>query len=149
MAAVGVAHPFVEDQNRPEILQVRNLAEERFGQKIVNRQAAGVAGIARAELPSGLDRNALRAERQMDVRMRRQKIFAHVDQRRFRRCDLQVIEQRAAQEFVDEHAPVLRIVAELDHVPIAVVGFQQMGLRASSHLADMTDGGERHRKRLQ
>ncbi len=82
----------------------------------------------------------------MDVRMRCEELFAHVDQRRFRRRDLQVIEQRAAQQFVDEHAPVLRIVAELDDIPIAVVGFEEVRLRASSHLADMTDGGERHRR---
>jgi hypothetical protein len=40
---------------------------------------------------------------------------------------------------------VLGIIAELDDVPLAVVGLHQVGLGASSHFSDVPDGGERHR----
>jgi hypothetical protein len=80
--------------------------------------------------------------------LRCEKIFAYVDEGRFRHGDLEIVEQRAAKKFIHQHAPVLWIVAKLDDIPMAVVGFEEMGLRAPSHLADVTDCGERHRKRL-
>jgi hypothetical protein len=84
----------------------------------------------------------------MDIRMRSKKLFAYVDEGCFGRGDFQIIEQSPAQKLIDKHAPVLRIVAKLDDIPMAVVGFEEVGLRAASHLADVADGGERHRKRL-
>jgi hypothetical protein len=41
---------------------------------------------------------------------------------------------------------VLRIVLELDYVKRTIVGFHEMCLSASAHLADVPAGGERHRK---
>jgi len=41
---------------------------------------------------------------------------------------------------------VLRIVLELDDVELAVVGFEEVGLSASAHLADMAARRERHWK---
>ncbi len=41
---------------------------------------------------------------------------------------------------------MLRIVLELDDVKPAVVGFQQVRLSASAHLADMAARHERHGK---
>jgi len=51
----------------PEVLQVGHLGQQRIGQVVVDRGARGVAGIARAEMPAGFDRNPPAAEGQMDV----------------------------------------------------------------------------------
>jgi hypothetical protein len=40
---------------------------------------------------------------------------------------------------------VLGIIAELDDVPLAVVGFHEMRLGASSHFSDVPDSAKRHR----
>jgi hypothetical protein len=69
-----------------------------------------------------------------------------VQERRLRRRNLQVIQQRGGQKFVNQDPAVLRIVAELHYVPVAVVGLEQVCLGASSHFADLPDGSERHRK---
>ena len=59
--------------------------------------------------------------------------------------DLEIAEQPGSEQLIDQDAVVLGVIAELDHVPVAVVGFQEVGLSASSHFADVPDGGERHR----
>jgi hypothetical protein len=41
---------------------------------------------------------------------------------------------------------MLRVILELDDVERAVIGFDEMCLGASTHLADVPAGGERHRK---
>ena len=53
-------------------------------------------------------------------------------------------EEGDGEELVHEDAAVLRVVAEPDDVPVAVIGFELMGLGASSHFPNMPDGGERH-----
>src|SRR5438874_10658133 len=47
---------------------------------------------------------------------------------------------------VDQHAAMLRIVAELDDVPAAVIRLQKLGLGAASHFSHVPDSRERHRK---
>jgi hypothetical protein len=44
------------------------------------------------------------------------------------------IVQRAKQ-FIDQDAPVLRVILELDDVVVAVVAAHQVGLRAATHPA--------------
>ena len=44
---------------------------------------------------------------------------------------------------------MLRVVAELDDVPLAVVRLQQVGLGASAHFSQVPDRGEGHRKKMQ
>jgi hypothetical protein len=39
---------------------------------------------------------------------------------------------------------MLRIIAKLDDVPMAIIRLQQMGLGASSHFSYMPDGRKRH-----
>src|ERR1035441_204570 len=55
LAAVGIAHPFVEHQDGAEVLQIGHLGQQGVGEKIVDGYGAGVARILRAELPAGLD----------------------------------------------------------------------------------------------
>ena len=74
------------------------------------------------------------------------KLGAHLDQGGLRRGDFQIAEQGGAERLVDQDAAVLGIVAELDDVPFAVVGLQQVGLGASTHFSHVPDGGEGHRK---
>ena len=70
----------------------------------------------------------------------------HLDQRRLRRGDLEIAQQGGAERLVDQDPPVLGIVAELDDVPFAVVGLQQVRLGASTHFSHVPDRGEGHRK---
>jgi hypothetical protein len=42
---------------------------------------------------------------------------------------------------------MLRVIAKLDDVPIAVIGFEQVGLGASSHSSDMAHGIQRHQEK--
>ena len=74
------------------------------------------------------------------------KVGADLDQRGLRRGDLEVAQQGGAEQLVDQDAAMLRIVAEFDDVPMAVVGLQQVGLGASAHFSHVPDRGERHRK---
>jgi hypothetical protein len=41
---------------------------------------------------------------------------------------------------------MLWIITEFDNVPVAVIGFQQVGLCAPTHFPDVADSGERHRR---
>ena len=50
--------------------------------------------------------------------------------------NLQMYENLGRHELVDENPAVLRVILKLDDVIVAVVGFQQMSLRAASHLSD-------------
>jgi hypothetical protein len=42
---------------------------------------------------------------------------------------------------------MLRIIAELDDVPMPVIGFQKVGLGASSHFSHMPDRRQGHSKK--
>ena len=55
-------------------------------------------------------------------------------------------QEHGGEQFVDQDPAMLRIVAKFDHIKVAVIRLQQMGLRASSHFSDVPDGGERHQK---
>ena len=48
--------------------------------------------------------------------------------------NLQMGENLSGDEFIDKNPAMLRVILELDDVIVAVVGFQQMGLRAAPHL---------------
>ena len=94
LAAIGVARPLVEHQDGAEILQVDHLGQKRVGEEIVDRGAAGVAGVARAEVPAGLDGDALRPEVQVDFRVGGQELGADLDQGRLGSGNLEVVQQR-------------------------------------------------------
>jgi len=81
----------------------------------------------------------------MDVGVVGEEPRAQPHQSRFRRRDLEIGEQAGREQLIDQDAVVLRIIAELDDVPLAVVGLHQVRLGASSHFSDVPDGGERHR----
>ena len=51
-----------------------------------------------------------------------------------------MLKNSGCNHFVDENPPVLRVILEFDDVKAAVVGFQQMCLRAAPHFADETGG---------
>ena len=105
-----------------------------------------ISRISRSEVPARFHGDAIRAHLQMDLGMSSQKRGRHLNYGGFRDGDFQVFEKGRGQEFVDEHAVVLGIVAKLHHVPIAVIRLQQLCLGASSHSSHMPDGGKRHRK---
>ncbi len=48
------------------------------------------------------------------------------------------------QQFIGQHAQVLRIILEFDDVEMAVIGPHQVGLRSSAHTPDMLDSFNRH-----
>ena len=81
------------------------------------------------------------AQDEVDFRIGGEELGAEADQSSLGRGDLEVIEQHAGEQLVDQDAAVLGIVAKLDDVPVAVIRLQQMGLGASSHFADVPDGG--------
>ena len=146
LTPVGVADPLVEDQDGAEILEVHDVRQQCVGQKVVDRGAGRVAGIARAEMPAGLDRDALPAEREVNLRIGGEELLRDANQRRRRSGNLKILKQRGREQLIHQNAAVLRVIAELDHVPMAVVRLQQVGLGASSHFSDVPDGGERHRE---
>jgi len=53
-------------------------------------------------------------------------------------------EEYSRNQFVHQYAAMLRIILEFDYVEMAVIRFQQVGLGAAAHLADVPAGGERH-----
>ena len=57
------------------------------------------------------------------------------DNRGFRSGNPEIAQQRRGNQFVYEDAVMLRIVAKLYDVPIAVVGLQQVRLGAASHFS--------------
>ena len=146
LAAVGIAHPLVEHQDGAEVLQVGHLGQQGIGEKIVDGDAARVARILRAELPAGLDIHAPRAKLHAALGIGGQETRAHLDQGGLGRGDLQIAEQSGTERLVDQNAAVLGVVAELDDIPLTVVGLQQMGLGAAAHFSDVPDRSEGHRK---
>jgi hypothetical protein len=60
---------------------------------------------------------------------------------------LQVFEEGGRDPFVDQNAPMLGIVAELDDVEVAIIAFQQVGLRSTAHFSDQTPSLDGHRSK--
>jgi len=73
-----------------------------------------------------------------------EKLGRDVNNGRGRRRDLEIIQENGSDPFIDQNAPVLRIIAEFDDVEVAVVTLQQMGLRPSAHLPDQAYGINEH-----
>ena len=128
------------------VLFLSLLTLKGVGQEIVDGQEGRVAGKARPELPPGLDLDAVRAELDVQVGIGGQELRLHLDEGGLWDGDLQVLENSRGERFVDQDAAVLGVVAELDDVPMAVVGLEELGLSASSHFSDVPDRGERHSK---
>jgi hypothetical protein len=72
----------------------------------------------------------------VDFRIRRQELRSEPDDPVGGTGDLQVCENLPGYELIYQNPPVLRVILKLDDVILAVVGFQQMGLCATSHLPD-------------
>lgn len=89
-----------------------------------------------AEVPARLDRLAPRAGLQMDLRIAGEEIGREADNPMPRAGNLQMGENLRRHEFIYENPAVLRVILKLDDVIVAIVGFQQMRLRATPHLAD-------------
>jgi hypothetical protein len=77
-----------------------------------------------------------------------QEVRCHLNYGGFRRGDFQVVEKGRTQQSIDENAVMLWIVSEFGDLPIVVVRFEQMCLCASSHLAHVAYGRERHQTEL-
>jgi hypothetical protein len=60
--------------------------------------------------------------------------------------NLQVLQKNRGHQLVHQDPAMLRIVLKLDDVELAVVGFEQVRLSASAHLADMAARREEHWK---
>ena len=99
-------------------------------------------------MPAGFDGYDAIAEPDLDLRIRRQELGRDLDDGTFGHTDLQVFQKHSGEEFIDQNAVMLGIVAELYHVPVTVVRLQQMGLGASSHFSHQPDGVERHSKMI-
>jgi hypothetical protein len=97
-------------------------------------------------VPAGLDVEALGSEGEMDVGMGAEEFGGDTKKRGLGGGDFEVVEEDGGDELVDENAAMLRVVAEFNDVPMAVVCLQQMRLGSPSHFADMPDGRERHQK---
>ena len=134
--AVGVGDPSVEGQHGQKLFRVCDLVQQGIRNEIVNRQRIRIARMARAEVPAWLDRSAPRAGLEMHFRVGCEEFGGEPDDLVTRRGDLQMIQNFGGQEFINENPAVLRVILKLDDVEVAVVGFQQMGLRAAPHFAD-------------
>ena len=54
------------------------------------------------------------------------------------------LSQARGQQFIGQHAQMLRIILEFHHVEVAVIGAHQMRLRSSAHSSNMLDRFHRH-----
>src|SRR5439155_24697019 len=124
--------PFVEYQDGAEVLQLDDRRQQRIGKKVVDRGVHRVAGVARTKLPTRFAFDAARCQAEVELRVGRQKLHADMDQGGFGSRDSQVVQERGGERLIHQNPPVLRIVAKLDHVPVAVLHLQQMGLSAST-----------------
>ena len=57
---------------------------------------------------------------------------------------MQVFEEGGREPFIDQNATVLWIIEEFDDVEVAVVTFEQMGLRSTAHFSDQARGVDGH-----
>lgn len=87
-------------------------------------------------MPAGFDGLPARSDLQTDIGIGLKEILRELDDPALRGVDLKMGENAAGDEFIDEYSAMLRVILKLDDVEIAVVGFQQMGLRAAPHLSD-------------
>ena len=148
LTAVGIGDPFVEDQNGAEIVEVGDLGKQGVRQVVVDRDAVGVAGELGAEVPAGLNGDAARSEVEVELGVVSEELGGDADEGGFGNGDFEVSEEDGAQQFVDEDAAVLGIVAELDDIPAAVIRFEQMGLCPASHFSHVPDSRKGHGNRV-
>ena len=146
LAAVGVAGPLVEDEDAAEVLEVDDGGQEGVGEEVVDGEAGGVAGVAGAEVPAGLDVDAPGAEGEVDVGIGGQELGGDLQEGGFGRGEFEVVEESGGDQLVNQDAAVLRVVAEFDDVVVPVVRSQKVGLGSSAHFSEIPDGGERHQK---
>ena len=105
---------------------------------------AGIAWIARSEVPAGFHRLMPGTQLDVDVGIGFQKCGREAHDGGRGRRDFQVIEENRRDPFIDQNAAMLRIIAKFDHVEVAVVAFEQMRLRAAAHLPDQACGFNQH-----
>src|SRR6185437_10917370 len=142
---IGVPHPFIEHQHAQKIGPVFDLGKQLVRQKIEDCHAVRVDRHTRPEMQARLDRLAPRANRKIQLRIGFEKVRSKLEQCRLRNVDLQVAQKYARQPFIDQNAPVLRIVEEFGDVKSPILAFEKMGLRAASHLSNGGSGADRHR----
>jgi hypothetical protein len=58
--------------------------------------------------------------------------------------DLKVAQKCASEPFIDQNAPMLRVVDELDHIEASVVALQQVSLCATPHFANQVSSAYGH-----
>ena len=148
LAAVGIGDPFVEDENGAEIVEVGDLGKQGVGQVVVDGDAVGVAGELGAEVPAGLDGDAAGSEVEVELGVGGEELGGDVDEGGFGNGDFEVSEEDGGEQFVNEDAAVLGIVAKLDDIPAAVIRFEQMGLGPASHFSHVPDSRKRHENRV-
>ena len=149
LAAIGIAHPLVEDQDGAEVVEVHHLAisapraknrtppcgwgRRGSASRNANPVPPGCASEPNEKLTSGF------AARNLSVTW----INAVCGAAIFRKS--RNVAQRASFTNTRQCCGLLR---NFTTYQLRVVGFQQMGLGASSHLAHVPDSGERHWKRM-
>ena len=146
LARVRIGHPLIEHVDAEELGQVDHAPQQGIRQEIVHRGPGGMPGEAGPEMPARLDGHLPGSELHTDLGVRGEKIGRHLDHGRRGGRDLQKSQEHGGDPLIDKDATMLRVIAELDDVPMAIIRFQQMGLSASPHFSNRPDSGERHQK---
>ena len=79
--------------------------------------------------------------------MSRYEVLGDLDQRHLGRVHLKVFEEHAGQPFVDQNAPMLRIIDEFNDIVTVIFALNQVRLRASAHFTYQVAGADRHASR--
>ena len=95
-------------------------------------------------MPAGVDRSLLRGQTDFHVVFTSEEGLVEFDDGGRRRGDLQVLDEARRDPLVDQNPQVLRILAELGDIEIAVARFEQVSLRTAAHVTEKTSGKNRH-----
>ena len=106
--------------------------------------ARGIAGVAGPEMPTRIYRDRLSADGKLHFGIGSEELRPDAHQGAGGNRDFEVVQQGCSQQFVNQYARVLGVIAEFYDVPMTVIGLQKLALGASSHLADMANCADRH-----
>ena len=144
LAGIGVGAPFIEDEGAEEVGAVGDFGEEGVGDEVVDGLGDGVAGEEGGEVPAGEDFAAGGAELDGDFGVVAEEGGGEFDEAGFGGGDAEIGEDAAGDPFVDEDAAMLGVLEELDDVPAAVVGFEEVGLGSAAHATEESASLEWH-----
>ena len=147
LPGVGITDPFVEDKRAQEFFPIDDFVQQQIGNEIVHHHLGGISGISGSEVPTGFDGQVAGAELNVNCGVGGQEAGGQVYHGGLGRRDLQVMEEGGGQPFIDQNPAMLGIIAELDDVEVAIVAFEEVGLRSTAHFSDQTPGVDGHRSK--